>query len=150
MVTVYDVPPNKLIEEVSKKMKSMDEIIEPEWVDYVKTGVHKEKAPDQPDWWFNRVSAILRSVYVEGPIGVSRLKTKYGGKQRRGPKPEKFAKGSGSIVREGLHQLENANLVEKTDDGRVVTSEGQSFLDNTAHELMKEMAKDNPELSKYI
>ncbi len=150
MATVYDVPPNKLIEEVSKEIKDMDGIQEPEWSKFVKTGVHKEKAPDQPDWWFNRVSAILRSVYMEGPVGISRLKTKYGGKQRRGPKPEKFAKGSGSIIREALQQLEAAEFVEKTDEGRVVTSEGQSFLDDTAHEIMKEMAKDNPELSKYL
>ncbi|MEF8832393.1 MAG: 30S ribosomal protein S19e [Candidatus Thermoplasmatota archaeon] len=150
MATVYDVPPNKLIEEVSKEIKSIDGIHEPEWSKFVKTGVHKEKAPDQPDWWFNRVSALFRSVYLEGPVGVSKLKTKYGGKQRRGPAPEKFVKGSGSIVREGLQQLEAAELVEKTDDGRVVTSEGQSFLDNKAHEIIEEMAKDNPELSKYI
>ncbi|MFP4002090.1 MAG: 40S ribosomal protein S19, partial [Thermoplasmata archaeon] len=69
MVTVYDVPPNKLIEEVSKQMQDMEEIEEPEWVDFVKTGVHKEKGPDQPNWWFDRVSAIFRSVYVDGPIG---------------------------------------------------------------------------------
>ncbi|MBS3782654.1 MAG: 30S ribosomal protein S19e [Candidatus Thermoplasmatota archaeon] len=150
MATVYDVPPNKLIKEVSKEIKNMDGIKEPEWSKFVKTGVHKEKAPDQADWWFDRVSALFRSVYVEGPVGISRLRTKYGGKQRRGPKPEKFVKGSGSIIREGLQQLEAANLVEKTDDGRVVTSEGQAFLDDIAHEIMKEMAKDNPDLSKYL
>ncbi|MFP4141934.1 MAG: 30S ribosomal protein S19e [Thermoplasmata archaeon] len=150
MVTVYDVPPNKLIEEVSKQMQDMEEIEEPEWVDFVKTGVHKEKGPDQSNWWFDRVSAIFRSVYVDGPIGISKLKTKYGGKQRRGPKPKKFARGSGSIIREGLQQLESADFVKKTDEGRIVTSEGQSFLDDTAHDLMKEMAKDNPDLSKYL
>jgi len=150
MATVYDVPPNKLIEEVSKEIKSMEGIEEPEWSKFVKTGVHKEKGPDQPDWWFDRVSALLRSVYVEEPVGVSKLKTKYGGKKRRGPRPEKFVKGSGSIVREGLQQLEKAELVEKTDKGRVMTSEGQSFLDDIAHKIMKDMAKENPELSKYL
>ncbi len=150
MVTVYDVPPNKLIEEVSKKMKEMDEVQEPDWSKFVKTGVHKEKAPDQQDWWFDRTSAVLRSVYVEGPVGISRLKAKYGGKQRRGPKPEQAVKGSGSIIRESLHQLENAGLVEKVDNGRTMTPEGQSFLDETAYDIMKEMAKDNPELSKYL
>ncbi len=150
MVTVYDVPPNKLIKEASGKIKERENIQEPEWAKFVKTGVHKEKAPDQEDWWYDRVSAVLRSVYLEGPIGVSRLKSKYGGKQRRGAKPEKSVKGSGSIIRESLKQLESAGLVEKSDEGRVVTSEGQSFLDNTANEVMKEMAKDNPEFSKYL
>ncbi len=150
MVTVYDVPPNKLIEEVSEKIKEMNEVQEPDWSKFVKTGIHKEKAPDQTDWWFDRTSAVLRSVYVQGPVGVSRLKAKYGGKQRRGPKPEQSVKGSGSIIRESLQQLEDAGLVEKGEEGRTVTSEGQSFLDNIAHDIMKEMAKDNPELSKYL
>lgn len=150
MVTVYDVPPNKLIEEVSEKIKEKEAIHEPDWSRFVKTGIHKEKAPDQPDWWYKRLSAVLRSVYTEGPIGISKLKVKYGGKQRRGSKPVKSVKGSGSIIRECLQQLESAGLVEKTDGGRKVTPDGQSFLDDTAYEVMEEMAKEEPELSKYL
>ncbi len=150
MATVHDVPPNELIERISEELKEMESIEAPDWAMFVKTGVHKEKAPDQPDWWYLRVSALLRSVYVEGPIGVSKLKGKYGGKQRRGSKPSHVAKGSGSIIREGLQQLESAELIEKGEDGRTVTPDGQSFLDDTAHEIMKEMAKDDPNLSKYL
>ncbi|MBS3817609.1 MAG: 30S ribosomal protein S19e [Candidatus Thermoplasmatota archaeon] len=150
MVTVYDVPPNKLIESVSEELKEMEEIQEPEWAMFVKTGVHKEKAPEQPDWWYKRVSAIFRSVYVEGPIGISRLKGKYGGKYRRGSKPNHVEKGSGSIIRKGLQQLESSGMIEKEDDGRKITPEGQSFLNDKAHEIIEEMAKENPELSKYL
>ncbi len=150
MVTVHDVPPNELIERISDELKEMEEIQVPDWAMFVKTGVHKEKAPDQPDWWYLRLSALLRSVYVKGPIGVSKLKGKYGGKQRRGSKPSHVAKGSGSIIREGLQQLESADLIEKGEEGRIPTSSGKSFLDDTAHEIMKEMAKDNPDLSKYL
>ncbi len=150
MVTVYDVPPNRLINEISEELKEMDEIDYPEWAKFVKTGVHKDKAPEQDDWWFKRVSAVFRSVYTEGPIGISRLKGKYGGKQSRYVRPKHVKDGSGSIIRECLHQLENAGLVKKEDGGRVVTPDGQSLLDNTSHEIMKDMAKDNPELSKYL
>lgn len=150
MVTVYDVPPGKLIERLSEELREKDGIEEPEWAGFVKTGVHKEKGPEQPDWWFDRLSAVLRSVYVEGPIGVAKLRGKYGGKQRRGSKPNQVAKGSGSIIRESLQQLEEAGLIQKEDEGRVVTSEGQSLLDDLANEIMKDMAKDDPELSKYL
>ncbi len=150
MVTVYDVPPNKLIERLSKELRNKDEIQEPSWSSFVKTGVHKEKAPVQPDWWYDRVSAVLRSVYIEGPIGVSKLRGKYGGKQNRGSKPSKAAKGSGSIIRESLQQLESAGLIEKKDEGREMTPEGQSLMDNLSHEIMKKMAEDNPDLSKYL
>lgn len=150
MVTVYDVPPNRIIDDVSEKIKEMDEFEMPDWAPYAKTGVHKEKAPTQSDWWYKRVSAIFRSIYVKGPMGISKLRIKYGGKQDRDVAPDKSSKGSGSIARTALQQLEDAGWVEKSDDGRIITAEGQSLLDNTANEIMKEMAEDNPELSKYI
>lgn len=150
MVTVYDVPPNKLIEDVSEKMKDMDNIKSPSWAQYVKTGIHKEKAPLEEDWWYKRVSAILRSVYTQGPVGISKLRGKYGGKQERGVKPSRVAKGSGSIVRTALKQLEDEGFVKKEDKGRSITSEGQALLDNTAYEILKKMAEDDPELTKYL
>ena len=82
---------------------------------------------------------------MDGPVGVVSLRTFYGGKKDRGVNPEKFRKGSGSIVRVALHQLEDAGYVEKVDAGRIITPEGRSFLDNTSAELIK----DIPELSKY-
>ena len=152
MVTVYDVPANRLIDEISEKMKDMDHIQMPDWALFAKTGVHKEKAPTQSDWWFKRVSAVFRTVYIEGPIGISRLKSKYGGKKDRGSKPSRMRKGSGSIIRKVLQQLEEQDLIKKSNNGvgRIVTPEGQSLLDNTAYEIMKEMAEDNPDLKKYL
>ncbi len=150
MVTAYDVPPEKLIKNVSSILKERNEIEPPQWAPYVKTGIHKEKGPIQTDWWYNRVSAILRTVYLNGPIGISHIRGKYGGKQDRGAKPSRAAKGSGAITRKALQQLESAGLVRKTEKGRVISPEGQSLLDNTAYEILKEMAKEDPERSKYL
>ncbi len=150
MATVYDVPPKRLIEKLSKVLKETDGIEPPQWAPFVKTGVHKEKAPIQEDWWYTRTSAVLRSVYVKGPIGISQLRGKYGGKQNRGSKPSRAAKGSGSIIREVIQQLESADMVEKTPKGRIVTSKGRSLLDNNAYDILKEMASEDPERSKYL
>ncbi len=150
MVTVYEVPPNKLIEDISKKLKDMDNIESPDWAPYVKTGIHKEKAPLEDDWWYKRVSAILRSVYIQGPIGISKLRGKYGGKQERGSKPSRAAKGSGSIVRSALQQLEKEGLIKKEKKGRTITPKGQSLLDNSSYEILKKMAEVEPELTKYL
>ncbi len=144
MPTVYDVPPNVLIEKVSKELMSRYDITPPPWTPFVKTGVHKERSPDNPDWWYVRCAALLRRLYVDGPVGVSRLRTKYGGKQRRGSKPERFRKGSGSIIRKALQQLEKAGLVQKTPRGRSISNLGMSLLDNLADNIIKE----NPELAK--
>ena len=145
MTTAYDVHAESLITEVSKDLKENDKIIVPDWARFVKTGVHKERRPENPDWWFVRAATLLRRIYVDGPVGIMRLQTKYGGNKDRGTNPEKFKRGSGSIIRVALQQLEDAGYVAKTERGRVVTPEGQSYLDNKAAEI----AKDIPELSKY-
>jgi small subunit ribosomal protein S19e len=146
MTTVFDVPAELLINTVADEFKdNNDKIVAPEWTKLVKTGVHKERKPENIDWWYVRCASILRRVYIDGPVGVRSLRTFYGGKKDRGVNPEKFRKGSGSIVRVALHQLEDAGYVEKVDAGRIITPQGRSFLDNTSAELIK----DIPELSKY-
>ena len=134
---MYDVEPNKLIEETAKELKNDENIDPPEWSRFSKTGAHKERVPTERDWWYVRSAAILRRIYVE-PQGVSRLKKAYGGRKNRGYKPEKFATGSGSIARKSLMQLEKAGLVKtdkKEKTGRVITPKGRKFLDNIAHKL---------------
>ncbi|GBF36198.1 30S ribosomal protein S19e [Methanofervidicoccus abyssi] len=140
MTTVYDVPPSKLIEKVAKKLKEMN-IDRPEWVDFVKTGAHKERRPHDPDWWYIRCASILRKIYINGPVGVERLRTAYGGRKNRGHKPERFVKASGNIIRKALQALERLDLVTKTKEGRVITPKGQSLLDNTAKEVMDEIVE---------
>ncbi len=128
-MSIKDVHPEKLTEEVSEKLKQFEEIEPPEWSNYVKTGSHKERPPGREDWWYLRSASILRNVYKRGPIGVSRLRSLYGGRDERGSAPEKSNKGSGKIIRTILQQLEDANLVEiNKGKGRKVSSEGMSLL----------------------
>ena len=146
MTTIYDVPADSLISEVAKELTENKKINPPEWVPFVKTGVHKERRPENPDWWYVRCASILRRVYMDGPVGINSLKTYYGGKKDRGTSPEKFQKGSGSIIRVALKQLEDAGFVAKAgDEGRIVTPVGKSFLDKASYIIKK----DIPELAKY-
>ena len=149
MVTVYDVPSDKLIEKVAEKLKKEKKIKPPEWIHWVTTGVHKERGPEQNDWWYIRLASVLRKVYVKGPIGTSRLSTDYGGKEDRGSKRYKARKGSRAIIRNCFQQLEALGYVKKDKKGRVITPQGQSFMDNTAKEIMKELVKNNKEMKKY-
>jgi small subunit ribosomal protein S19e len=137
MVTVYDAPSDKLIENVAQKLKDSGAVNPPEWAEFAKTGVHTEKAPVQADWWYTRAASVLRKVYVKGPIGTSKLAAEYGGAVDRGSQPNKAAKGSRSIIRKSLMQLESAGLVAKNkSNGRVVTPKGQALLDNAAKEVI--------------
>ncbi len=148
MVTVYDVPADKLIQKTAEKLKEMN-IGVPAWVPFVKTGVSRERRPDQDDWWYIRCASILRKIYIYGPVGVSRLRTAYGGRKNRGHAPEHFYKGSGNIIRKALQELEKLGLVEKRPEGRVITPKGRSFLDNIAKEVYDEIVKEIPALAKY-
>jgi len=147
MTTVYDVPADLLIRKVAEKLKGM--VAEPEWAKYVKTGVHRERAPEQRDWWYLRLASIFRRVYIDGPVGIERLRTFYGGRKRRGVRPARFRKGSGAIIRNALHQLEQLGFVKKTREGRVVTPMGKSFLDKVAAEVKAEIVSQIPALEKY-
>jgi small subunit ribosomal protein S19e len=135
MTTVYDVPADQLVTRVASELKSRPELAPPVWAEFAKTGVHKEMPPEDPDWWFVRAAAVLRRVYVDGPVGVERMRTYYGGRKNRGSKPNRFKKGSGSVIREMLQQLENAGLVVKVKGGRSASPAGMAFLDGMAHQL---------------
>jgi len=130
-MSIHDIDPNELIEKAAKELKK--QIKQPEWSLFVKTGAGKERHPETDDWWYLRAASILRKISILGPIGISKLKTKYGNKKRRGHKPPRFYPGSGKIIRVIIQQLEEVGLVEKADKlrrkGRVISAKGKSFLD---------------------
>ena len=150
MTTVYDVPATPLIHEAAKRLHEVKAIEAPEWAPFVKTGIHTEKPPVQDDWWHTRVAAVLRKVYLEGPVGTETLRTHFGGFRDRGNKPNRAAKGSGSIARTALQQLEAAGLVQTVNaKGRIVTAQGRSLMDNAAHAVRQGLQKELPGLEKY-
>jgi small subunit ribosomal protein S19e len=135
MTTLYDVPANKLIEFAATKLKSDERFTPPEWASGVKTGMHREHPPQNDDWWYVRCAALLRRIAMDGPVGTQRLRSVYGGKTDNSSKPERFVKGSGSIIRKAMQQLESAGFVKTTPKGREISSQGRSLLDNSAYEL---------------
>ncbi|MBD3204020.1 30S ribosomal protein S19e [Candidatus Woesearchaeota archaeon] len=146
MVSIYDVPANELIEKTTEKLKKMPELAPPEWAAYVKTGAHKERPPSRKDWWYVRTASILRVIYKQGPIGVSKLRRRYSGRKNRGTAPDKTYKGSGNIIRKILQKLEIVELVKQSQKGiykgRIITPKGKSFLDKIAGEIYEPLKKD--------
>ena len=137
MATIYDVSAQTLIEETAKSLKE-DKVVEmPKWAEYVKTGVHKERKPQNDGWWYVRSASVLRRIYIEGPVGVERLRTFYGGRKNRGRRPEKFKKSSGKIIRTILKQLDEKGMTLSGKTGRTITAAGQSYLDKISSEMNK-------------
>lgn len=138
---IHDVDATRLIYGVAEELKKLPEVKPAEWAPFVKTGISRERAPVQVDWWHIRAAAVLRKIFVLGPIGTSKLKTKFGGRKNRGVKPERFFPGAGNNIRKILQQLEKAGLAKQVErgnhKGRVVTAKGQGLLESVANSLMK-------------
>lgn len=144
MATIYDVNPNDLIEKVAKELEK--ELKAPEWTPFVKTGVHKQRPPTRDDWWYVRAAAVLRTIERMGPIGTSKLRAKYGGKEDRGHKTEHTFKGSGSVIRKILQELDRTGLTRQAEvgvhKGRVITPKGVSLMAKVASELPEHVRKE--------
>ena len=151
MATAFDVPADKLIPKLAEELKKLETIAPPDWAAFVKTGRHREKSPADNNWWHVRAAAVLRKIYIEGPVGTTRLAAMFGGKADRGSKPNRAVRGSRSISRITVQQLEKSQLVQKQKDGgRVVTAKARKMIDGMSTQILKEMAALNPELTKYL
>lgn len=140
MTTAHEVPGDRLVERTADEVEDLDAVEPPEWAEFAKTGRDRELPPEDDDWWYVRTASLLRKVYIEGPIGVSRLKRSYGGRDRKGAGRSHHEEGSGNVIRTALQQLEEEGLVEqKGSEGRVASAEGQKFLDGIASDLADEI-----------
>jgi len=137
MMSVREVEGGRLVFLMKEKLKSVSQIKPPAWASFAKTGSHRERPPQQPDFWHTRAAAVLRRIYLDGPVGVSRLRTYFGGKRRRGYKPARSRRAAGNMLRKILQQLEAAGLVTKDKKGRRLTPAGQKFVNSVAKEIKK-------------
>jgi small subunit ribosomal protein S19e len=137
MTSVYEVPADKFLAKLAEELEKIPEFKMPEWVMFVKTSPARARPPVDRDFWYKRAGSILRQAYLRGIVGVGRLKTKYGGRKKRGVKPAEFRKAGGKIIRVILQQAEKAGFVEKSKSkkaGRQLTKKGKEFLDKVAGE----------------
>ncbi len=142
MPTVYDVDTAALIEKAAQELKKVDSMQMPKWALFVKTAHSKQRPPENQDWWYMRSASMLRKFYMmKGPVGVSKLRTKYGSKKNRGHQPEKRYAASGKIIRNIIQQLEKAGFIKQVEKkghkGRIITAKGKFFLDGVCKTLKK-------------
>ncbi len=132
MADIRSIEPGKYNISLVAALKKLEEFKKPEWIDFVKSGQHKQRPVNDPDFWYTRGASILRQISIQGIAGVERLRTRYGGRKDRGMKPPQFRKSGGKIIRTLLQQAESAGLIEKTKGkkaGRQLTKKGREFLE---------------------
>ena len=134
-MTVYDIDAQEYNLKLAEALKKVEAFEAPEWAAFVKSSPSKERPIDDPDFWHKRSASILKQIYKKNIVGVNRLRTKYGSKQDRGMKPEKFKKASGKIIRVILQQSDKASFTEifklrGKRAGRKLTEKGIKFLES--------------------
>ena len=139
-MSIFLVEPEILIQLIAQKLKDYPEISPPEGSEFWKTAFFKELAPvDHENFWYIRAASLMRKINKLGSCGVNRLRKKYGGRNRKGSGLNHSAKGAGKIIRVALQQLEDANLLQKSEKGgRKLTPEGKSLLERTAYSILRE------------
>ena len=149
MAKVYDIPADILISKLTEVLKNED-IQTPSWVPFVKTGSHADKPPQISEWWHTRCASILRKIYLNGPITVNDLRSKYGASKAVGYGRARHRYASGAIIRNVIHELEKLGYVEKIEKkGRVLTKHGTKKLDRLATEILSELIAKEPGLKIY-
>lgn len=136
MANIYEVESDALVRHAAEKLKE-EGIPMPEYINYVKSGAGKERPPTSRSFWYVRCASVMRQAYVNGPIGVSKLRTRYGSRQRHVVHRPHHRRAGGSIIKDAFDALEGKGYVKKTKEGRVITAKGRSFLDKAAGELLK-------------
>ncbi len=112
-------------------------IEKPAYVEYVKSSPSRERSPAEGSFWYLRCASLLRQVYLNGPIGISRLRIRYGGRKRHVVHRHHSVRAGGSIIKDAFDALERLGYVKKTKKGREITPKGISFLDKTASAIAK-------------
>jgi small subunit ribosomal protein S19e len=149
MVSVNDVPSDRLIGAVAEQIKGLPGLASPEWARWVKTGSHAERPPSSSDWWFTRAASLMRKLYLHGPVGLTDLERAYGGSKALNYFPKHHRDAGGSSIRKILQQLEQAELVTKTPRGRVLSSKGRGLLDKASRQIFASLVEENKALARY-
>jgi len=135
MSEIRAIEPGKYNNLLAKAIKESGDFEKPEWIDFVKSGPSRSRPINDPDFWYKRAASVLRQIYIKGIVGVGRLRTRYGGRKKRGSRPEHHYKSSGKIIRKILQQAESAGILEKSKSkkaGRQLTIKGRQFLEGVA------------------
>ncbi|KJE91018.1 ribosomal protein S19 [Capsaspora owczarzaki ATCC 30864] len=135
-VTLKDVESHAFVKAYAAHLKKSGKVELPKYLDLVKTAVGRELPPYDPDWYYVRLAAIARRLYLHQGLGVGALRVQFGGKKRRGAKPPHAHLASGSVIRSAVQQLEKLKVVEKdAEGGRRISQTGQRDIDRIASQV---------------
>lgn len=139
MATVNDIAADKFITALAAHLEQTNKFPAPKNHDLIKLSTNNELAPYDEKWYFVRLAAVFRQMYVHNGIGVGQLSIKFGGNgvTQQAHRKEHTYPGARANIRYALKQLEAAKFIaaKKGKNGRYLTDAGRRELDTIAKSL---------------
>ncbi|KAL7719822.1 Small ribosomal subunit protein eS19 [Entamoeba marina] len=118
--SLKDVAAIDFIKAYAEHLKKSGKLEVPEWVDLVKTGMTKELAPLDPDWFFiHCAAAIARKVYMYHGDQVRSSDTSY-------------------------NNWKKIDIVAKAEVGRTISKNGRKDMDKIGYQVYKKNEEKTP------
>ena len=136
MATVKDIRADTFIAKLAEHLEASGKFPAPKNADIIKLSRRNELAPQDDKWYYVRLAAVFRKVYIYNGVGVGALARAFGGsgRTRNQIAPNQQLDAARGNIRYALQQLQKANFVsvKKTKSGRFITDAGRRELDQIA------------------
>lgn len=133
MATVKDIRADVIIAKLAEHLEQSGKFPAPKNADIIKLSSAAELAPLDDKWYYTRLAAVFRKVYIYNGVGVGALARAFGesGRKRNGLAPNQHIDAARGNIRYALQQLAAAGFVEikKGKAGRYITNAGRRELD---------------------
>ena len=143
--SVKDVSAAQFIAAYAAYLQKSGKIQLPKNVELLKTGLTKELAPVDLDWYYTRMATVARRVYLCPGVGVGALSKYFGGVDNKTCMRQHHRRGARGVLRHILIQMESNGLVEtnhmetaegsKVTSGRTLTAKGRREMDRVARSV---------------
>lgn len=131
---MLEAVPTLFIEKYANVLKKNQNFSVPKWFEYVKTGHGKEMPPEDADWFYTRAASIVRKIYLSEEVCYAKIRAAYGCKKRRGSKPARRSRASGSVIKNLLIALEAVGIIIKKEKIYRINEKAISEIETIAEE----------------
>lgn len=128
MEQVHRVKASVLIEEIKEFLKKNGDVVFPENSDIIKTSHGKEQAPEDPDWFLGRMSAIARQAMRLRTISLKGLVKRFSCRKNIGVRPSRHANGSKFVNESAVEQLIKIGWFNFANKDSVLTPAAKEIL----------------------
>jgi small subunit ribosomal protein S19e len=139
MATVKDIPADKFIAALAAKLEESGKFPQPKNADLLKLSRINELAPLDEKWYYVRLAAVFRRIYIQQGCGVGHLTRAFGGagRTRNELATSKTLDCARGNIRFAMKQLETSKYIaaKKGKNGRFITDSGRRFMDSIAKSL---------------